>query len=172
MTASTVLQSERLELRVPTADDAADCTRLYSSARAEYFGGPFSEGGAWRRFALDLGHWALRGFGMWSVRERTTGTFMGLVGLWYPEGRAEHELGWFVADTAEGRGIAHEAALTARADAYRRLGWSTLVSYIHPQNTRSRALAERLGARIDADAPRGDCDSDLVYRHPSPETAS
>ncbi|BBU58844.1 hypothetical protein KU6B_51090 [Mameliella alba] len=47
-------------------------------------------------------------------------------------------------------------------------GWSTLVSYIHPDNTRSRALAERLGAVHDPNAqlPEGETAQEtLVYRH-------
>ena len=42
--------------------------------------------------------------------------------------------------------------------------YARCVSYIDPGNARSIALAERLGARPDPDAPRADPD-DLVYRH-------
>ncbi|MCH2169093.1 MAG: GNAT family N-acetyltransferase, partial [Oceanicola sp.] len=40
----------------------------------------------------------------------------------------------------------------------------TLVSYVDPRNERSSRLAERLGATLDAEAPRPD-PLDLVYRH-------
>jgi RimJ/RimL family protein N-acetyltransferase len=41
------------------------------------------------------------------------------------------------------------------------------VSYIDRNNSRSIALAERLGAVPDPDAATPDNSDDLVYRHPS-----
>ncbi len=74
----------------------------------------------------------------------------------------------------EGNGIATEAARACVAHAYDTLGWDTVVSYIDPDNARSIALAERLGATLDTQATpptRKDPDATdaLVYRHPSPE---
>jgi RimJ/RimL family protein N-acetyltransferase len=51
----------------------------------------------------------------------------------------------------------------------RTLRLDNLVSYIHPDNYRSAAVAERLGATLDLDAPRQD-PGDLVYRHRSPRS--
>jgi len=64
----------------------------------------------------------------------------------------------------EGRGYATEAAMAMRDWAMRALRLAGLVSYVHPENHRSAAVAERLGATLDADAPKQDPD-DLVYRH-------
>ena len=44
------------------------------------------------------------------------------------------------------------------------LGLFGLVSYVDPENRRSIAVAERLGARLDPGAPKQD-PGDLVYRH-------
>jgi RimJ/RimL family protein N-acetyltransferase len=58
-----------------------------------------------------------------------------------------------------------------RAHAFRDLGWTTAVSYIDPDNARSIALAERLGAVRDRGARQPVFDKPcLVYRH-SPEAA-
>ena len=43
-----------------------------------------------------------------------------------------------------------------------------MASYVFRGNARSRALAERLGARLDMPADWDDPDT-LVYRHPRPE---
>ncbi|MEL7026999.1 MAG: GNAT family N-acetyltransferase, partial [Pseudomonadota bacterium] len=51
------------------------------------------------------------------------------------------------------------------------LGLSTLVSYIDPENARSIALAERLGAVRDDEAEKPE-DNPLVYRHPTPEASA
>jgi len=65
----------------------------------------------------------------------------------------------------EGRGYATQAARALRDWATAAGGMRALVSYIHPENGRSVAVAERLGATRDDTAPRQDPD-DLVYRHP------
>ena len=64
--------------------------------------------------------------------------------------------------------VGSHAAIVARAWAYDTLGLSTLVSYIDPKNAPSRALAERLGARLDPGATPPE-KGDLVYRHPTPQ---
>ena len=64
----------------------------------------------------------------------------------------------------EGKGYALEAARAMRDWAFAGLKLPTLVSYVDQDNARSRALAEKLGARLDPDAPRQDKE-DLVYRH-------
>ncbi len=45
-----------------------------------------------------------------------------------------------------------------------------LVSYVHPENHRSAAVAERLGATLDPNAPKQDL-GDLVFRHLLPRPA-
>ncbi len=44
--------------------------------------GPRSAG--WRNAAIMAGHWALHGFGMFAVEEKSSGTFVGRVGPFYP----------------------------------------------------------------------------------------
>lgn len=57
----------------------------------------------------------------------------------------------------------------ARDWAFETLALDTLVSYVHRDNARSIALAERLGAAPDAGAPPCPYRDHLVYRHPAPE---
>ena len=116
-------------------------------ARSWGFGGPQSRTEAWRWFASAIGHWALRGYGFWMV-ETKAGQLVGMVGLWAPEGWPEPELGWVMFEGGEGKGYAHEAAIAARGYAYDTLGFKTLSSNIFPGNTRSQALAQRLGGHI------------------------
>ncbi len=164
-----VLETARLLLRAPQAGDFADFAGFYGSDRSRYMGGPLTEPMAWRAHATAVGHWVLRGFGLFVVALKSTGQVIGRVGPWFPEGWPEREIGWAIwAPEAEGRGYAFEAASAARDHVFRDLGWETAVSYIHPENARSIALARRLGARRDDYAgfpgePRG-----VVYRHPNP----
>ncbi|MEM7668325.1 MAG: GNAT family N-acetyltransferase [Pseudomonadota bacterium] len=170
MIEAPVIETERLVLRGPNSRDTEAVMAFLMSERAEYIGRNASRAEAWRTFAMHIGHWTIRGFGLWAVTARDDDRILGMVGLWSPEGWPEKELGWTVLDGAQGRGIAHEAAVAARDYAYDALGWTTAVSYIDPDNERSIRLAERLGAVLDPDAAFPDFDGDpcLVYRHPGP----
>lgn len=165
-----VLETERLVLRAPGPQDAEAYVAAHDSPHARWIGGDQGREAAWRALAMTAGQWALRGFGMWAVTLKGADDCLGMVGCWFPEGWPEPEIGWFVFPAAQGRGIAHEAALAARRHAYGRLRWTTAVSYVHPENARSIALALRLGAvRDDAAArPKPELGT-LVFRHPAPE---
>ena len=122
---------------------------------------------AWTNSVALIGHWAVRGYGLWAVTEKGSDDALGFVGPYNPDGWPETEVGWVLFEAAEGRGIAAEAAKAALKDARDRLGWTDIVSYIAPENARSITLAEKLGAKRDPDAvlpfPDVPC---LVYRHP------
>lgn len=168
-----VLETERLILRAPRASDFPALAPFILSDRSKYVGGGADkdETHAWRVLAILTGHWPLRGFGTFVLEDRKTGAPIGSAGPWYPAGWPERELGWTIwTEEAEGKGFAYEAVLELRRHTYADLGWTTAVSYIDPKNTRSIALAERLGCTLDPDAAGPDPDEPLlVYRHPSPE---
>jgi RimJ/RimL family protein N-acetyltransferase len=134
------------------------------SERSHYMGGPFSLRAAWGMFCSDHAQWDFWGCGALMLENRETAKCVGQVGINYGPLFPEWELGWLVYQEEEGHGYAFEAAVALRdwASGVRRL--PTLVSYIDPDNIRSRKLAERLGATLDLTAPRPD-PRDLVYRH-------
>ncbi len=164
-----VLTTERLILRAPEAADFDSVAAFWATERSRHMGGPLNRAAAWRAFAAELGHWLLRGYGLFHIIERDTGAHVGHAGFWNPEGWAEVELGWAVYDGFEGRGFALEAAQRLRAYAYDTLGWGPLSSVIAPDNARSIALAERLGARFERNwtSPAGK--PAVIYRHPGPQ---
>jgi RimJ/RimL family protein N-acetyltransferase len=169
MTAVPELETERLRLRAARLDDFEPFAAHMASDRSIWEDGPLTRAQAWKEFASGRGLWDLRGYGAWSVEDRTTGAYLGEVGFYHPAHYPQAEIGWMVLPTAEGKGIAHEAALAARDFAYRRLGMTTLVSYIDPGNARSIRLAERMGAHRDDDAPKPEGEICVTYRHPGPE---
>lgn len=164
MTAVPTIITERLLLRPMTADDWEPYSALMLSERARYMGGPFSVKVAWGMFCADHAQWDLFGAGALMLEDRDTRACLGQVGINSGPLFPEKEIGWLVFPEAEGRGYAFEAASALRdwARTVRRL--NTLVSYVDPQNDRSRRLAERLGATLDGTAPRPD-PTNLVYRH-------
>ena len=146
------LDTPRLRLRQFAESDLDDYAALCADAEVmRYVGdrGPLSREDAWRQIAMLVGHWALRGYGTWAVEELASGAFVGRVGLHYPEGWPEPELGWALARRYWGRGYAFEAATAALRIAFDTLHWSRAISLIAPPNLRSIRLAERLGERFE-----------------------
>ena len=163
------LETGRLVLRGPEAGDAEPMIAfLLDRTRAEGFGAYDHRGDAWRWFATNIGHWHLRGHGYFTIEMKDTGAVAGICGIWYPEGWPEPELGWVLFDGHEGKGIAYEAATRVRRYAYEDLGLDTLTSNIVPGNTRSVALAERLGATYERTYHNYNMGEDQLWRHPGP----
>lgn len=168
MTSVTIptLQTERLSLRAPIRADFEPFQHMFASDRMAFTGGPLDRMEAYATFSNFIGSWLLSGFGMWSITDKHSGTWLGEVTIAQPDHFPEPEIGWSLAEDAEGKGYAHEAARAA-------LDWAKgkvapLVSYIDPNNARSIALAQRLGATRDigAERPRGETAEEThVYRH-------
>jgi RimJ/RimL family protein N-acetyltransferase len=162
-----VIETRRLILRGPEPGDYPNFKATFTSYRARFIGGPLNPYEAWMLYAAEIGHWHIRGYGMWMIQDRRSDKTYGMAGGWKPSMWPEAELGWVIWPEAAGNGIALEATHAARKYFYTRLGWTGAVSYIDPKNLDSIRLAERLGAVKDPDAATID-GNDAVYRHPSP----
>lgn len=161
-----IAQTDRLILRRPLPQDLDATIAYYATPRSAMTGGPLDAPTAWRGFAAGLGHWQIHGFGMCSLIEKASGHHIGSVGIWYPGGWPEPELGWTLFEGAEGKGYATEAALVMRAHAAQAWGLSHLISIIAIGNERSEAVATRLGAVYESDwiSPTGR--EARIFRHP------
>ena len=162
------LKTERLLLRQWEQRDFEFYAEYYADKEAaRYVGGHCDRDKAWRRMAMLIGHWALRGYGLWAVEEKETGSFVGCVGLWFSDGWPELELGYWLRREMQGKGYAVEAARASRDYAYEVVGTETLVSYIHPDNEPSKRVAEKLGANFEEVIELLDHGPHCVYRYPS-----
>ena len=165
MTQIPPLETQRLILRAPQMSDFDTYAEFCASPRSAGVGGPYSQGQAFDRLGELIGHWSLRGFGRWMVTDRTTDAPLGVVGLLHPPDWPAAEIAWTLFAAAEGKGIAQEAALAARSYAYDVLGWSSVISCIMPDNTRSVALAKRMGAVQEPSFHHPDLGELQVWRH-------
>lgn len=145
------LETERLILRpLREADAATFCELLQDPDVVRYIGDGTipSADDCWRAVAAWLGHWALRGYGPWAVTERESGAFMGRVGIHFPYGWPQPELGYTLGKKFWHRGYATEACRAALDWAFAERDFPELVSYIYPANTASIRVATKLGETL------------------------
>ncbi len=107
------------------------------------------------------------GYGLWAVEIRTSGEFIGYVGLAVPGWRAAFtpctEIGWRLARSAWGHGYATEAANEALATAFGPAELHDVVSFTTTSNLRSQHVMQRVGMTRD---PSEDFDHPLLTDGP------
>ena len=160
------IETTRLRLRQWRDSDSDAYICYYADEKnAKYVGGKKNADDAWRLLALQIGHWALKGFGYWAVEEKAGCDLVGCVGLWQSPGWPELELGYWLLNEHQGRGYAAEAAQRCIEYAREELKAKSLVSYIDPANMPSIKLAERLGATNDGTIELVEHGPHCVYRY-------
>ncbi len=146
----TTLETERLFLRRFAEQDLDAFAGIVADEDVmRFMDGPRDRATAWSDMTRILGHWVLRGYGMWALQEKHSGALIGRVGLWNPEGWPGLEVGWLVARSRWGQGFATEAARASLEYAFDTVGADHVISLINPQNTASIRVAEKLGGRLE-----------------------
>lgn len=146
-TLGPILETPRLILRPPTAEDFEPWAAFMADESTRFIGGPQHPAAAWRGMATMVGSWTLEGFSMFSVIEKATGRWVGRLGPWRPHGWPGTEVGWGLAPEAQGKGYATEGAATVIDWAFDTLGWTEVIHSIDAENLGSIAVAQRLGSR-------------------------
>lgn len=158
------IETERLILRQWRASDIAANTAMLGDPLSARFitadRKPVTEPMAgWRNAAIMAGHWALYGFGMFAVEEKSSARYIGRVGPYYPPGWPGFEVGWGIAREHRGQGYAVEAARAAIDFVFDNFTLDRIIHCIDPANVASQAVARRLGA--DNEGP-GRLEGDVV----------
>jgi RimJ/RimL family protein N-acetyltransferase len=146
-----VIETMRLKLRPWCSEDVAPNSAMLSDPGTARFiaadGKPVTTALAgWRNAAVMSGHWALHGFGMFVVEEKSSGKFVGRVGPWFPPGWPGFEVGWGIAREFRGKGYAVEAARASIDWCFVTFELDRIVHCIDKENTASQGVARRLGA--------------------------
>jgi len=143
------IETDRLILRPPRIEDFEGWATLMADAEnARHIGGPQPRAVAWRGFLAMAGAWAIQGFGMFSVIEKSSGRWIGRLGPWRPEGWPGTEVGWGLLRDAWGKGYATEGSVAAIDWAFSQLGWTEVIHTIAPDNAASQSVARRLGSSL------------------------
>ncbi|MEL6872940.1 MAG: GNAT family N-acetyltransferase [Pseudomonadota bacterium] len=162
------LETDRLRLRAWSLADADHLAPVFTKeAGGELIGGTEGYYRAWRVISMEVGHWALRGFGVWALEAKDDGRFIGFCGPWFPGDFPEPDLGWALRVEERGKGFATEAATAARDYLYSERAFAPLVSIIAPENAGSVGVAKRLGCTRESSFSILGKTVDL-WRHPAP----
>ena len=163
---TTVLQTDRVALREFTSRDLDIVATMMADKEQMRFPQPRTrdETHVWIKGNLDF--YKEHGFGFWLMESVADGGFLGYCGIrpgWWR--RAEEtatvmhdmpaewpgniEMGWHTKKQFWGQGLATEAAAACRDLAFTRFDIPRLVATIHPANTASVRVAEKIGMQLE-----------------------
>ena len=142
-----VIKTERLILRSYNMDDLDEYAKMCSDGESMKFigGQTFNYEQTLENMAIIQGHWMLRGYGIWAIEWAETGAFVGRAGLLNLYGWPGIEICWALSPNHRGKGYATEAVSAAIDWTFNNNITDRLISLIHPYNTKSIAVAERVG---------------------------
>ncbi len=155
-----MIETERLLLRPHIADDFEACRAMWQDPAVvkHITGTPATEAEAWLRFLAYFGRWAVGGYGLFALIEKSSGRFLGEAGFsdfrrgLGPDFDPFHEAAWVLGGAAHGKGYAREAMTAAQNWLDEKFSPAKSVCIINPKNSPSIRLAERLGYRAIRDA--------------------
>jgi RimJ/RimL family protein N-acetyltransferase len=145
------LETPRLILRQWQPSDHDEYLDLFADpevARYIFLGRPVRREQLLEVSAGYLEQWRERGFGPFAVLDKTTGTWIGQLGLnhlahW--PGPDKVEIGWELQRASWGRGLATEGALAALGFGFRERRLPRIISTTASGNLASRRVMEKIG---------------------------
>jgi [ribosomal protein S5]-alanine N-acetyltransferase len=143
------LETERLVLRAPRAEDAPDIFRIMSDERVvRYFGTPpmRSPEQALRRVESFQSDFAAHLGVRWAITMRDEGRLIGTLGFWrLVKEHLRAEIGYELAPERWGQGIMPEALEAVLQFGFTAMGLHSVEAQIEPPNAGSRRVLEKLG---------------------------
>jgi len=147
------LETERLILREFTSEDFETFASLMADPEVMRFSvsGPMKDMSRVKEHFQKriLDHYTQYGHGFYVTFNKEDDCFVGGIGLMTQniDGENKVELGYRLHPQYWGKGLATEACLAMCKYAFTQLGMEDLISIIDPKNTRSIAVAERIGMK-------------------------
>jgi len=147
----TIIHTERLNLRAWTLGDLESLVQIFSDPEVSryMFGGAIAGEHALRIVTKYMRTQKERGWCRWALEladnPDVLAGFCGVGCTFAPE----MELGWALRRDLWGQGLATEAAAGALDYCFYTVGFKTIISAVDPDNTRSIAVAKRLGMHQD-----------------------
>ena len=141
------IRTGRLVLTPVGGADLADLRAIKTDPRvfAVMLGGVRNAAETAEELARDVVAWGAQGYGIWAIRERADGKFVGITGL---EPRPDNRgvaLRFALWPEAQGRGLAREAAGAALRFGHDRAGLRRIVAVAREANFASRTVLGSIG---------------------------
>lgn len=149
-----VLETPRLLLAGHEPSDFEPLSEMWAEpavVKHIFAGEPSPRRDSWMRMLAYRGLWPLLGYGYWSVREKTSGRYVGDLGFadfhrnMTPSVRGIPEAGWALAPWAHGQGFATEGLAAALDWLDRQENIDRSVCLISPANLASIRVAGKAG---------------------------
>ncbi|MFZ2060977.1 MAG: GNAT family N-acetyltransferase [Candidatus Binatus sp.] len=137
--------------------DFADLRRLHSDPRVmatlSADGNTFSEDQTRAFLDRAADHWKSHGFGLWCIRDKASGDFVGYGGTKHAtvEGRDEIELAYAICSDHWRKGFATEISIAALKHAFDTMHLERIVAFTLPHNKGSRGVMENCGFTYQRD---------------------
>ncbi|MGE0223804.1 MAG: GNAT family N-acetyltransferase [Acetobacteraceae bacterium] len=147
MNATWILRTARLVLTPVNGADLWDLQAIKADPRvfAIMLGGVRTPAQTAEELSRDIIAWGAKGYGIWTIRDATTGGFVGITGLEdRPDGRGV-ALRFALWPEAQGRGLAREAAGAAMNFGHQRAGLARIVAVARESNFASRMVLGGIG---------------------------
>jgi ribosomal-protein-alanine N-acetyltransferase len=150
-----IIETERLILRHFTPDDLDALSLINSDAEVMKYigdGSPQSREQTSARLAAIMNHWEQHGFGPYAIVYKEHDALIGFCGLQFLDESSEVEVGYRLASSYWGKGIATECAAASLLYGFSELGLGRIVAVAHPSNKASQRVLEKIGLRYEKEA--------------------
>jgi RimJ/RimL family protein N-acetyltransferase len=159
------LATARLIMTPVASSDLRDLTALKANPRtfAQMLGGVRTPLQSADELAHDIQFWGKHGYGIWSIRARAGGHFLGLTGLMHRADGLGIALRFAYLPEARGIGLAQEAAAAALAYGHGAAGLARIIAVAREDNYASRTILGAIGMTEEGAFTRNDLQL-LIYK--------
>jgi len=164
---SIIIETERLILREPSLDDAANMLRLHSIPEVQKYTGEeiitdleTIQNKITEILSVDFD---LKGYGRWVTILKETGEYVGWAGLKYLPEFDQTDLGYRILPEFWGNGIASEASEAILKYGFETLKLETIIAIAMPEHKASIRVMEKVGMQFDKFAPYEPGSPDAIW---------
>jgi [ribosomal protein S5]-alanine N-acetyltransferase len=150
-----IAETQRIMLRLFNLNDLDDLAAIFADPQVMHFSISGVKTKAQTKSTIEniLLSYQKHGWGLYAIEQKEDRQLIGYCGLFAQQidGQAEIEVGFRLANAYWGKGLATEATIVTRDDAFARLGITRLISIVDPENVRSIRVAEKIGMQYEKD---------------------
>jgi ribosomal-protein-alanine N-acetyltransferase len=149
-----VLETERLNLDTWQSEDCAPFRPIATDVEVmRYITGaiPWSDEQIRSFVNRQIETYRTQGFCRWRLLEKPAMNLIGFCGVGFWRDSMDPEIGWWLARSYWGRGLATEAARLALRDVFERVRLERVISVAMPDNQASTRIMQKLGLEFDGE---------------------